>query len=141
MSNWDILNRFRVRSGPFASDESLGFNGFFCLWVRTRRGNERVKAMASDGGGWQHVSVSLADHQSTPPDWEIMCAVKDLFWEPEDCVVQFHPPASEYVNHHPGCLHLWRCTDGREQPRPPTEFVGPPVKPKPKTEIIYNSKA
>jgi hypothetical protein len=49
---------------------------------------------------------------------------KGLFWSEEHTVVQFHPPKDQYINNHPGCLHLWRCTDGREQPYPPTELVG-----------------
>lgn len=123
MSDWNYLNKYRVRTGKFGSDDSYGFNGFFCLMLN----GTRVKVIASDGEGWQHVSVSLHDHPNTCPKWDIMCMVKDLFWEDEDCVVQFHPPKSEYVNHHPGCLHLWRCTDGREQPIPPSIFVGPKV--------------
>lgn len=121
MSDFAFLNKHRVRSGPYASDDSFGFTGLFeFVW-----GFQVLRVLASDGQGWQHVSVSLVDHPKTTPRWEVMCAVKDLFFEPEDCVVQFHPPASEYVNHLPGCLHLWRCIDGREQPRPPAEFVGP----------------
>jgi hypothetical protein len=120
MSNWTLLNQHRVRSGLFASDESFGFNGLFLLWVN----GTRVKVISSDGEGWQHVSVSLEDHPKTCPKWEIMCAVKDLFWEPSDWVVQFHPAHSEYANNHPGCLHLWKCTDGREQPVPPSLLVG-----------------
>lgn len=51
-----------------------------------------------------------------------MCAVKDLFFEPEDCVIQYHPPKSEYVNHHPGCLHLWMPLN-EKIPLPPKIFV------------------
>ncbi len=120
MSDFNFLNKHRVRSGPFASDDSYGFTGFFCIWIN----DQRVKVIASDEGGWQHVSVSLQDHPKKVPKWEIMCMVKDLFWEDEDCVVQFHPKKSEYVNNHAGCLHLFRCTDGREFPTPPTIFVG-----------------
>lgn len=122
MSDWNKLNRCRVRSGQFASDDSFGFNGFFCLWI----GDKRVKAMASDGEGWQHVSVSLNDTPKKTPSWDVMCQVKDLFWEDEDVVVQFHPKKSEYVNNHSGCLHLWRCTDGRQFPTPPQIMVGRP---------------
>jgi hypothetical protein len=129
MSNWELINRGRVRTGMFASDDNLGFNGAFCLWIC----GARVKVIASDGEGWQHVSVSLQDHPTTPPKWDLMCEVKRLFWEPEDCVVQFHPPESEYVNNHAGCLHLWRCIDGRQQPLPPSILVGILTKPpKPK---------
>jgi hypothetical protein len=120
MSDFKLLNQGRVRSGPLGSDDTFGFTGAFLIWLN----GCRLKIIASDELGWQHVSVSLADHPATVPRWDVMCAVKDLFWEAEDCVCQFHPPKSQYVNRHKGCLHLWRCTDGREQPMPPKEFVG-----------------
>jgi hypothetical protein len=68
-----------------------------------------------------HVSVSLSVKRC--PDWEEMCMIKDMFWDDEDCVVQYHPPKSEYVSMHPFCLHLWRPI-GIEIPRPPSIFVG-----------------
>ena len=46
-----------------------------------------------------------------------------MFWDEEDCVVQYHPPKSDYVNIHKNCLHLWRPTDG-ELPRPPKIMIG-----------------
>jgi len=52
-----------------------------------------------------------------------MCAVRDLFFEPDDWVVQFHPPAKEYVNNHPGCLHLWRPLD-KPIPTPDSIMIG-----------------
>ena len=76
--------------------------------------------VASWGGGWEHVSVSLARRC---PTWEEMCMVKDIFWGEEECVVQFHPPRSEYVNRHPYCLHLWKKI-GEEYETPPKEYVG-----------------
>lgn len=71
--------------------------------------------------GWEHVSVSL---DGRPPNWAEMCFVKDLFWEEEETVVQFHPPKSEYVNFHPRCLHLWKHKQ-HVFPLPPSSFVGP----------------
>lgn len=121
VSDWKTLNSGRVRTGQFASDDSYGFAGMFYVTAD----NQLVKIVASDEMGWQHVSVSLAHRPQCTPNWKTMCHVKDLFWEPEDVVVQFHPKKSEYVNHHPGCLHLWRCTDGREFPTPPTFMIGP----------------
>lgn len=121
MANWEFLEKHRVVTGHFASTKEYGFNGCFRFWA----GDQRVNVIASDGEGWQHVSVSLNDHPDTPPKWGVMCAVKDLFWNEEDVVVQFHPRKSNYVNFHKGCLHLWRCIDGREQPTPPSILVGP----------------
>lgn len=68
-----------------------------------------LTVIACDGAqtGWDHVSVSLP---SRCPNWNEMCVVKDLFWEKDEAVVQFHPPESDYVNMHPYCLHLWRPT-------------------------------
>ena len=120
MSNWNRINACRVSTGHFASTPEDGFNGAFLIWA----GGTLCKVFASDGAGWQHVSVSLEEHPGTCPKWDVMCYIKSLFWEPEDCVVQFHPAESDYVNNHPGCLHMWRCTDGREFPTPPSIMVG-----------------
>lgn len=80
----------------------------------------KLKCIASVGLGWEHVSSSLPDRC---PTWEEMCAVKDLFWTPEDCVMQLHVPVVDYVNCHPFTLHLWKPIDV-EIPRPPYELVG-----------------
>ena len=77
--------------------------------------------IASSDGGWEHVSVS-PKNQKRCPTWEEMCVVKDMFFEPEEAVMQLHPAHSEYVNNHPYCLHLWRPLE-REIPLPPVEFV------------------
>lgn len=81
---------------------------------------EAVAIVASWGGGWEHVSVSLARRC---PTWEEMCMIKDIFWGEEECVVEYHPPRSQYVNRHPYCLHLWKKI-GEEFETPPKEYVG-----------------
>lgn len=70
---------------------------------------------------WEHVSVSCPNRT---PTWEEMCYVKDAFWQEGEGVVQFHPPKSQYVNHHPYCLHLWRNLK-RPPLMPPSILVGP----------------
>jgi len=62
---------------------------------------------------WDHVSVSL---ENRCPNWGEMCFVKDLFFDPEETVIQFHPPKSKHINIHPHCLHLWRHKDGHALP-------------------------
>jgi hypothetical protein len=79
-------------------------------------------AIASDGMGWEHVSISPIGVKRCPT-WEEMSFVKALFWEANDCVIQFHPPQSDYVNNHPYCLHLWRPTDS-VVPMPDSILVG-----------------
>lgn len=92
-------------------------NGFFVVKLKH---NQLVTVIASNGAGWEHVSVSRRDRT---PTWEEMCQVKDIFWDEDDCVIQYHPPKSEYVNNHKNCLHLWRPL-GRNIPTPPALLVG-----------------
>jgi hypothetical protein len=112
-----VPNRYRVRRGPFASTDAIGNNGKFFVQLVP---GEVFQVIASDGLGWEHVSCSLP-HRT--PTWDEMCRIKALFWSPEDCVVQYHPPASQHVNVHPYCLHLWRPTD-QALPQPPRIMVG-----------------
>lgn len=81
-----------------------------------------LNVVISDGGGWDHVSVSRTDEQT--PTWDDMCMVKRLFFSEDETVVQYHPKESEYVNFHKNCLHLWKKQD-YEFPLPPSIFVGP----------------
>lgn len=114
----------RIRSGESASDSSFGAYGQF--FVQGPCGEKLcIVASGADADdtmseGWEHVSVST---RRRPPNWQEMCFVKDLFWEEHECVVQFHPPKSEYVNNHPYCLHLWR-SNKVEFPLPPSILVG-----------------
>ena len=81
----------------------------------------KLYAMASPkDGDWYHVSISKLKHC---PNWTEMCFIKDLFFEDEDVVVQFHPKKSEYVNNAKNCLHLWKWNGG-EFPTPPADLVG-----------------
>ena len=112
-----VPNEFRVRSGKYASPNEYGNNGAFTIPFQQRQ----LDIIASDGEGWEHVSVSL---MGRCPNWIEMCFIKDMFWDESDCVVQYHPPKSDYVNHHSYCLHLWRLIKG-EVPRPASMLVGP----------------
>lgn len=111
-----VPEQYRVTHGPLASDASFGNNGMFQIPKETRM----FLVCASDGKGWEHVSVSL---RNRTPRWEEMCFIKDLFWEKTETVVQFHPPESEYVNNHEYCLHLWRPI-GKEIELPDSILVG-----------------
>jgi hypothetical protein len=90
--------------------------------------------IATNGEGlsnWEHVSVSVKKTKNglpkydlnRCPTWEEMCIVKDLFWDKNDVVVQFHPPEQEYISHHDYCLHMWR-KQGENFEVPPSFLVG-----------------
>jgi hypothetical protein len=124
-----VCNEYRHRTGHYGSDDTYGNNGAFFIPNRARgpRGLSTreataipFKVIASDGLGWDHISVSLP---TRCPTWEELCYLKDLHWDDEDCVVQFHPPRSEYVNNYEFCLHLWRWQGG-QFPMPPSILVG-----------------
>jgi hypothetical protein len=112
------LEEGRVTDGRMASDASYGTTGAFMI---TGPKGAQLKIIASDGEGWEHVSVSC---EKRTPNWDEMCFVKNLFWRDDECVIQFHPPKSEYVNCHKFCLHLWKPTD-HEVRLPPSVLVGP----------------
>ena len=123
----------RVTVGGLATRPHEGLYGAFLL--ENRITGRKLLVVASDGSywkeagmpgsvAWEHVSVSIVGKPGHCPNWPEMAGVKDLFWGEEDCVMQLHPPASEYVNYHRGTLHLWRPI-GVEIPRPPSICVGP----------------
>lgn len=102
--------------GPTDPGDMFGY-----FEISTGAGPLRIISSGSfeESFGWEHVSVSLA-HRC--PTWGEMARVKELFWEDEECVVQFHVPKSEHVNLHPHCLHLWKPRNG-DIPRPPRKLV------------------
>lgn len=102
MKNLNHLDKYRQKyptGGPIGDEK----NGAFKVFVN----GKAFYTIASSAGGWEHVSVSLKNQKRTPT-WEEMCAIKDMFFEAEEEVVQYHPKKSEYVNIHEYTLHLWR---------------------------------
>lgn len=120
-----VEEKFRVKRGVMSSDSSFGNNGQFII------PHPKIKdyffiTIASDGNGWEHVSVSIYSKRikvDRCPTWEEMCFLKGLFWDKEDVVMQLHPAESEYVNNSKNCLHLWRPV-GIEIPTPNSYLVG-----------------
>jgi len=126
--------------------EADGNNGMFRMdspepgWSLALICSDGTEAPDKPEWQWEHVSVhayrdqkievvGLLGRGSKPglkqrtPTWKEMAFVKDLCWDAEDVVIQFHPRKSEYINNHPHVLHLWRPTRA-EIPTPPPELVG-----------------
>ena len=114
-----MKNISEIKKNPRLLVDQEGDDGFAALLVHPLI-KDAVVIIASWGGGWEHVSASL---RKRCPSWEEMCMIKDIFWDDEECVVQYHPPKSKYVNCHPHCLHLWKKI-GTEFETPPKIFVG-----------------
>lgn len=134
----DRLKNGRITEGEYASPPSDGLMGAFQVLVgRPFKDHQRAIRIISsgpdpvtvEGQRWEHVSAHAANVnlrtgqaiQSTP-SWEEMCLVKSLFWNENECVIQFHPEEKHYVNHNPYVLHLWRWIDGTF-PTPPIACV------------------
>jgi hypothetical protein len=129
--SFHVPNEYRDRAHRrLGSNDDSGNNGLFLIPAKTPKRPLLLRAIASDGRGWESLGYALPawEHVSVStrvrcPTWEEMCFVKYLFWDQEDVVVQLHPPRSEWVNNHPFCLHLWRPI-GIVLPRPPALTVG-----------------
>lgn len=114
------INRWRARGGELGSDNSYGNNGAF--HIPCPETGSTLFVVASDGMGWDHVSVSVVDEERCPA-WEEMCYVKQLFWHEDETVIQYHPAESDYVRCHPWALHMWRPQHA-ELPKPLPVMVG-----------------
>ncbi|MDE1904982.1 MAG: hypothetical protein KGH75_00845 [Rhodospirillales bacterium] len=110
------LSHCRVRQSDWPDDL---FQGAFALQGPC---GAALLVLATTGGGWDHVSVSL---RNRCPNWQEMEFVKRLFFREQETAMQLHVPPDDHISFHPYCLHLWRPNDGREIPRPPPEMVGP----------------
>lgn len=105
------LDKYRLTHPAMGSTPSGALYGFFVMGeVRILSSGENH---TGELGEWEHVSVSLQDRC---PTWDEMCSVKDLFWMENECVLQFHPPKSDYINAMPYCLHLWKPLHAIELP-------------------------
>jgi len=113
--SFHVPHKNRITDGRMGSDNSIGNNGAFAFSVFS----VNCHAIASDGEGWEHVSISM---EKRIPRWKEMAYIKNIFWDKEDCVIQYHPPEKDYVNTHDHCLHMWRKI-GEEFPRPPLYMV------------------
>lgn len=122
-----VPEKYRVKKGKFKGQQLAvinrhdiaGNNGVF--EIRTIKFKHPLQVIASDGDGWEHVSVSLPNRC---PTWDEMTFIKSLFWDDTDLVIQYHPPKSNHVNIHPYCLHLWRKGGTNDYcETPPQEFV------------------
>ena len=79
----------------------------------------KFKVIASAGGGWDHVSVSLP---ARCPKWSEMELIKRLFFEDDENAMQLHVATNKHINLSQFCLHLWRPHDV-EIPLPPVLMV------------------
>lgn len=115
--DFSVVDKYRVKTGMYKSNDGDDF-GMFEVPVKKKPFKARILCAPSDSE-WEHVSVSTT---SRTLDWVEMCKIKDMFWDKDEAVIQFHPPENEYINNHPFCLHLWKKKG--EFDLPPSILVG-----------------
>jgi len=111
------LEKYRVLKGKWATDPNADYGLFYVPFDKTNVKLQVVCGPMKNTG--QNVSVSLLKRC---PNWIEMSHVKDLFWDENETVLQFHPKKNQYVNIHQFCLHLWRHQE-IEHPLPPLFMV------------------
>lgn len=100
------VERYRQKYGDYESRKG-DLHGLFLI-PRGKGNRITVLSSGATDGRWEHVSVSLPKRC---PTWEEMCRFKDAFWPENETAVQYHPRASEYVDQHKFCLHIWRDSE------------------------------
>jgi len=118
MKDLRTLDRYRVLHDAVV--ERYGGKGFdnagmFHIPV----GVTVLKVIATNGDGWDHVSVSC---RTRCPTWQEMSIIAKMFFRSNECAFQLHVPDEDYVNNHPYTLHWWRAHK-QGIPRPPKEMV------------------
>lgn len=81
----------------------------------------KYEVIASNGGGWDHVSIYPL-HQKHTPSWDVMCILKNMCFNDDEVVMELHPAKKDYVNLAEYCLHLWK-PQYEAIPTPPKLFV------------------
>jgi hypothetical protein len=86
-------------------------------WRVVRPNGARLVIMTEveehDGKDWWHVSVSASDKTAPKgksnrvPSYDELVWVKRVFIGEDAMAIQLFPKATEHVNIHPYCLHLW----------------------------------
>ena len=96
-----------------------GNHGNGCFRIPSPIDGQTLAVVASNGGGWDHVSVSRSNRC---PNWPEMEHIQRMFFKDDEDAMQLHVPIDEHLNMHPHCLHLWR-PQTEAIPRPPAWMV------------------
>jgi hypothetical protein len=106
MRDLNNLDQFRIRdSFVLESYGSYGDDGNGAFIIPVPGQMTALKVVASNGEGWDHISVSPVEAQRTPTWAEMEIAKKAFFGDV--VAMQLHLPASAHVNCHPYTLHVW----------------------------------
>jgi hypothetical protein len=125
---WVAAEPYRIQAPGYASRYGDPYGAFRIPYAPTGSklavlavSGEIGRVDLGDAHAWDHVSVSVVSKNRTP-NWSEMSFIKEMFWLPDETVMQLHVPASDHINIHNYTLHLWRPLL-IEIPRPPQSAV------------------
>lgn len=107
--SFHVPHVYRVRKGALASDDSVGNCGAF--FIPNGAGQTPLAVIASDGDGWEHVSVSLP---TRCPTWDEMCRVKHILGQGR--LRRSVPPTRKQIRELPPLLPASVATSGHRAP-------------------------
>lgn len=110
MKDLTTLDKYRIEH-PMLKGADKRFYGAFKVPVGKRMFFVLATIETGDAQPLEHISVSHRNEKIVP-SWAEMCAIKDMFFYPEEECVEIHPKHSEYVNMVDNCLHIWRPVNG-----------------------------
>ena len=118
----------RVLRGEWASAPEDGVMGAF-LVMGPKGSRPAIISMASIEFEVRLEAVNVSVANSPTPNWgRDKASVKDLFWGEDECVVQYHPPRSEYVHTTVLLRRLWKPLNAVILQLPPAILIGPKEK-------------
>lgn len=117
MRDLRVLEQYRL-PGHFPHGGPGDSHGGVFVLTSKSTGRE-LRIIASNGDGWDHVSVSL---ENRCPNWQEMEQVKRTFFKDDEIAMQLHLPPSQHISIHPFVLHIWR-PHHMEVPTPPVDMV------------------
>lgn len=101
------------KAGRFGDDKAG------CFKIASPDDGKELRLIAVGHEKWDHISVSRADRT---PSWAEMDFIYRMFFQPHETAMQLHVPATDHINTHSNCLHIWRPRKVKI-PRPPANFV------------------
>jgi hypothetical protein len=126
MRDLHLLDAYRVTDSAIRERfGGVGDHGCGAFRVPSDVDRMELLVVASDGSGWDHVSVSRYDRI---PTWPEMEQIKRLFFKDDETAMQLHVPPADHVSCCKFCLHLWR-PQNEAIPRPSAAMVGPANRP------------
>lgn len=114
MVNFQLLEKYRVKSGAGASNPHDPFGVFFIPTKQASVVPMKVAVDPYNGEDWHHICVSLP---SRPPTFVEIERVKEMVWGTDVEMIQFYTAKNRLING-PYKIHLFIKVNG-EAEKPP----------------------